>query len=70
MVTALNHVVADGRRAGGLNLSSSILTDYREREGEGEGKSEAGEGASLLEATDFCREIRTHLKRKSILWES
>lgn len=32
MVTALNHVVADGRRAGGLNLSSSILTDYRERE--------------------------------------
>lgn len=30
MVTALNHVVADGRRAGGLNLSSSILTDYRE----------------------------------------
>lgn len=31
MVTALNHVVADGRRAGGLNLSSSILTDYRER---------------------------------------
>lgn len=32
MVTAQNHVVADGRRAGGLNLSSSILTDYRERE--------------------------------------
>lgn len=31
MVTALNHVVADGRRARGLNLSSSILTDYRER---------------------------------------
>lgn len=30
MVTALNHVVADGRRAGGLNLSSSILTDNRE----------------------------------------
>lgn len=32
MVTALNHVVADGRRAGGLNLSSSILSDYWERE--------------------------------------
>lgn len=32
MVTALNHVVADGRRAGGLNLSSCILTDYRGRE--------------------------------------
>lgn len=46
MVTALNHVVADGRRAGGLNLSSSILADYRE--------SEAGEGASHPEATAFC----------------
>lgn len=28
MVTALNHAVADGGRAGGLNLSSSILSDY------------------------------------------
>lgn len=47
MVTALNHAVADGRRAGGLNLSSSILTD------EGEGQSEAGKGALLPEATAF-----------------
>lgn len=47
MVTAQNHVVADGRRAGGLNLSSSILTDYRERE---------RVSAYLLEATAFWRE--------------
>lgn len=45
MVTALNHAVADGRRAGGLNLSSLILAD--------EGESEAGKGALLPEATAF-----------------
>lgn len=47
MVTALNHAVADGRRAGGLNLSSSILT------GRGEGEREAWKGALLPEATAF-----------------
>lgn len=46
MVTALNHAVADGRRAGGLNLSSSILTGR-------EGEREAGKGALLPEATAF-----------------
>lgn len=50
MVTALNHAVADGRRAGGLNLSSSILTD------EGEAESEAWKGALLPEATAFQEE--------------
>jgi hypothetical protein len=40
MVTALNHAVADGRRAGGLNLSPSILTDYRGRDLDLERESE------------------------------
>lgn len=31
MATALNHAAADGSRAGGLNLSHSILADYTER---------------------------------------
>lgn len=29
MATALNHAMADGSKAGGLNLSPSILPDYR-----------------------------------------
>lgn len=63
MVTALNHVVADGRRAGGLNLSSSILTDYRERVCVCERAREGGRrGASLPEATVFLR--GAHQERK------
>ena len=40
MVTALNHTVADGRRAGGLNLSPSILPGYGEKERERERERE------------------------------
>lgn len=59
MVTALNHVVADGRRAGGLNISSSILTNYRD------GESQGCEGASLLPAPAFLERQRYASKKKN-----
>lgn len=51
MVTALNHVVADGRRAGGLNLSPSVLTDYRERERARQAKVPPSQKLRLFEET-------------------
>lgn len=61
MVTALNHVVADGRRAGGLNLSSSILTDYRETE------RVSRRRCLGPRRYRFLRENSAHLKWKSII---
>lgn len=70
MVTALNHVVADGRRAGGLNLSSSILTDYRERVCVRE--SARRRQARCLPPRSYCffeRSTPREERKKSIVWE-
>lgn len=69
MVTALNHVVADGRRAGGLNLSSSILTDYRERVCVREREKAAGEVPPSQKLLFFERSTPRKERKKSIVWE-
>lgn len=79
MVTALNHAVADGGRAGGLNLSSSILSDYWERGRGGEAparclpspKAFGGENSAHLQrqidrsgASNFVTGMRPFFQRK------